>query len=401
MKNKKSLVVYFSVVLLLVVLCYGLKNTFAFFVASQKGTATDIRVAKLTFNLTSEDLTDNSLTLKPYEIKKINIVLTNDYDVATIYRLNYTGEVTVLKSSTSIDEVKNIIDSKTSKSIDLVITNKTDKEQKVEFYADGGYVGNDLEDGNITNIYDETFLLNKLLVDGTLTVTETNDYRDLIGTNNYLKVDEQVYRILGAFKEEDNLYLKLITNETIGKHLFGENNNYLTSTLNTYLNVDYKETLNTLLKDNLKEVTYYTAGLDKIINNEDKREEDKETYYTYERGNLIAKEEFNASGKSSIGLMYLSDYTYAENWLKKNYNEISIVPNTSNEELMFCIKYSEEKKLDNEDEIIITKNEIASDCKVTEEIDVRPVIYLDNKLIIESGTGSETDPYIVTQDTNE
>lgn len=403
MKNKKSLIIYFSVVILLVVMCYGLKNTFAFFVANGQGTATNIKVAKLTYKLESDSLIDNSLTLKPYEIKKINIVLTNDYDIATVYRLNYNGNVFVEKSSTSKDEVKNIIDSKQSKNIDLIITNKTDKEQTVSFYADGGYVGNELADGNITNIYDETLLMNKLLVDGTLTLTENNDYRDIVGTNNYLKIDETIYRVLGAFKEEDNLYLKVITNETIGKHLFGENNNYLTSTLNTYLNVDYKDSLNSLLKDNLKEVVYYTAGLDKllisdeelIISKEKKELEEKETYYNYERGTLIADESFNASGKTIIGLMYLSDYEYAAKWINKNYNELTIVPNIKDKESMFCIKYTEEKKMENEKEIIVPKNEITLDCKVSAETDVRPVMFIENNLIIDSGTGTEADPYIV------
>jgi len=401
MKTKKSLVVYFSVVALLVVMCYGLKTTFAYFIANEQGTATNIKVAKLTYKLESEALVDNALTLKPNEVKKINIILTNDYDMATIYRLNYVGNVIVEKSSVSQDEVKNLIDAKESKSIDLVITNNTEEEQTVIFTADGGYVGNELEDGNITTIYDETYLQNKLLIDGTLTLTDKLDYRDLVGTNNYLKIDETIYRILGVFKDEENYYLKIITNDSIGKHLFGETNNYLTSTLNTYLNVDYKETLNPILKDNLKEVTYYTAGINELIVKDEKNPEETLTYFDYERGTLIADAEFNVSGKSSIGLMYLSDYEYASAWMNKSFDEITIVPNTKDKEIMFCIKYIEEKKQENEEEIIISKNEISSDCKVSEEIDVRPVMYIDNKLIIESGTGLETDPYIVKLDTNE
>ena len=401
MKTKKSLVVYFSVVALLVVMCYGLKTTFAYFIANEQGTATNIKVAKLTYKLESEALVDNALTLKPNEVKKINIILTNEYDMATIYRLNYVGNVIVEKSSVSQDEVKNLIDAKESKSIDLVITNNTEEEQTVIFTADGGYVGNELEDGNITTIYDETYLQNKLLIDGTLTLTDKLDYRDLVGTNNYLKIDETIYRILGVFKDEENYYLKIITNDSIGKHLFGETNNYLTSTLNTYLNVDYKETLNPILKDNLKEVTYYTAGINELIVKDEKNPEETLTYFDYERGTLIADAEFNVSGKSSIGLMYLSDYEYASAWMNKSFDEITIVPNTKDKENMVCIKYIEEKKQENEEEIIISKNEISSDCKVTEEIDVRPVMYIDNKLIIESGTGLETDPYIVKLDTNE
>jgi len=401
MKTKKSLVVYFSVVAILVVMCYGLKTTFAYFIANEQGTATNIKVAKLTYKLESEALVDNALTLKPNEVKKINIILTNDYDMATIYRLNYVGNVIVEKSSVSQDEVKNLIDAKESKSIDLVITNNTEEEQTVIFTADGGYVGNELEDGNITTIYDETYLQNKLLIDGTLTLTDKLDYRDLVGTNNYLKIDETIYRILGVFKDEENYYLKIITNDSIGKHLFGETNNYLTSTLNTYLNVDYKETLNPVLKDNLKEVTYYTAGINELIVKDEKNPEETLTYFDYERGTLIADAEFNVSGKSSIGLMYLSDYEYASAWMNKSFDEITLVPNTKDKENMFCIKYTEEKKQENEEEIIISKNEISSDCKVSEEIDVRPVMYIDNKLIIESGTGLETDPYIVKLDTNE
>ena len=165
MKTKKSLVLYFSVVVLLVVMCYGLKTTFAHFIATEQGTATNIKVAKLTYKLESEALENNALTLKPNEVKKINVFLTNEYDIATIYRLNYIGNVTVEKSSTSVDEVKDLIDTKTSKSIDLVITNNTNEEQTVIFEADGGYVGNELADCNITTIYDETLLQNKRMSD--------------------------------------------------------------------------------------------------------------------------------------------------------------------------------------------------------------------------------------------
>jgi len=405
MKTKKSLVLYFSVVVLLVVLCYGLKTTFAFFIANEQGTATNIKVAKLTYKLESEALENNALTLKPNEVKKINILLTSDYDIATIYRLQYIGNVIVEKSSASIDEVKNLIDAKSTKNIDLVITNNTSDEQTVLFEADGGYVGNELADGNIIDIFDETLLQNKLLVDGTLTLTNEFDYRDLVGSNNYLKIDETLYRVIGVFKDNETSYLKIITNETIGKNLFGENNNYLTSSINSYLNIDYKESLNKTLKESLKEITYYTAGLDKLIDTNPlenilENNEKPLTYYDYERGEVIAKEEFNTSGLSSIGLMYISDYNYAESWLKKPYTELTITPNTSDETLLFCINYREEKEeiineLGNKEEITKPINELIANCNVNTEYDIRPVMYLENNLIIESGIGSIEDPYIV------
>ncbi len=384
MNNKKSLAVYFSVIVLLVVLTYGLKSTFAYFVANEKGTATDVKVAKLSYDLTSADLNNNSITIKPYEVKKINILLKSNYEVATIYRLQYEGNVTVQTASTSLKEAKSIIDSKATNSIDLVITNNTNEEQNVKFFADGGYVGNDLENGNISTVYDETLLQNKLLINGTLTLTDLNDYRDLTGTNNYVSIDNIIYRVLGISKIDDKNYLKLITNESIGSHMFGETNNYLTSSLNTYLNVDYKEALINTLKDNLKEVTYYTAGIDKVLEN-------NKDYYNYERGNALAQEGFNASGPSTIGLMYLSDYIYAENWLKTNVTEYTIVPNTSDATKVFCITYTE----DNSTEESAGINSISSDCSVNEEQNVRPVMYVDNKLVIESGTGTVNDPYII------
>lgn len=388
MKNKKSLAIYFLVIVLLVVLTYGLRSTFAFFIANQKGVATDSKVAKLTYTLASNDLIDNSLTLKPYEIKKISINLTNDYDLATIYRLNYEGEVTVEKSSLSSAETKGLIDSKATSVIDVVITNTTDKEQLVKFIADGGYIGNDLEDGNITSVYDESLLQNKLLIDGTLTLTKEGEYRDLVGLNNYVKVDDSVYRIIGAFRFDDVNYLKLITQDSIGMQLFGDNNNYLTSSLNTYLNLDYKNSLNPIIKDNIKEVTYYTSGVDTILDN-------PQEYYNYERGSLIASEGFNKDGLSMVGLMYLSDYVYAENWIKKAYNEITIVPNVQDITKIYCVNYREEKKIENDQEIVVPINEISNECLVNNENNVRPVFYLDNKLVIEKGIGTLEDPYIV------
>lgn len=388
MKTKKSLVVYFSVVAILVAVCYGLKTTFAYFIASEQGTATNMKVAKLTYTLESENLENNALTLKPNEVRKINITLKSDYDIATIYRLNYAGNVLVEKLENS--ETKGIVDAKQIKSIDLVITNNTLEEQTVVFNADGGYVGNELEDSIITNVFDETLLQNKMLINGSLTLTERFEYRDITGTNNYVKIADNIYRVLGIFKDDNISYLKLIDNNSIGNHLFGENNNYLTSTLNTYLNVDYKESLPTILKNNLKEVTYYTSGVDKIL--------DKD-YYDYERGELIALDTFNKSGKSMIGLMYLSDYEYASSWLNKNFNEFTIVPNISFEDTVFCINYKEDKSINENNEEIVNKiNEIAT-CKVNEENNVRPVMYVVNKLVIESGLGTEIEPYIIKLDT--
>lgn len=387
MKNKKSLVIYFSAVILLVVFSYALKNTFAYFVANEKGTATDMKVAKLGYILTSTDLKDNTITLKPYEVKKITINVKNDYDVATIYRLNYEGNVTVLKSSVSENETKGLIDMKSSKDVVLVLKNSTDKNQLVKFTADGGYVGNDLEDGNITQIYDETLLLNKVMLENNL-VNENGIYRDTEGTKNYVKIGETVYRVLGVSLIDDEEYLKLITNESIGKQLFGENNNYITSSLNTYLNLEYKNSLNSVIKDNLKEVTYYTAGVDKVLDN-------REDYYKYERGNYIANEGFNKEGKSSIGLMYLSDYVGSETWLKTNVTEYTIMPNSSDETKVFCINYKEDKVVENNEEKIVSTNTISSDCNVKTETDVRPVMYLQNKLVVASGAGSLEDPYII------
>ena len=365
MNSKKSIAVYFSVVLLLVVLSYGLKNTFAYFVANQNGTAADIKIAKLVYYLDSDDLDSNETVLKPFEVKKIKINLTSDYDIATVYRLFYEGNVVVEKASTSADEVKSIVDAKSSKNIDLVITNNTNEEQAVKFYADGGYVGNDLEDGNITKEYDENILINHVLINGSMEHTKENEYRDLNGTNNYINVDDTTYRIIGVFTIENERYLKVITEENIGKQLFGETNNYLTSSLNDYLNVDYKDTLPMLIKSSIKEVDYYIGGTDKVL--------DKD-YYNIERN--------GEKGISSIGLMYLSDYEYASNWIKKDYKELTIVPNTSDDTKVFCIDYDEE-------------NMINSGCSVSDEAYVRPVMYLDNKLEIISGTGEVDNPFIL------
>ena len=366
MNTKKSVIVYFSAVFLLVVLTYGLKNTFAYFVASQNGTAANIKVAKLVYYLDSEDLINNEILLKPYEVKKITISLSSDYDVATVYRLFYDGNVNVEKTSTSLNDVKSIIDKESTKEVELVLTNNTDEDQLVKFYADGGYIGNELEDGNITNVYNESLLLNKVLINDSMEFTEKNEFRDLNGTNNYISIDENIYRIIGVFNNDGERYLKVISEENVGMQLFGETNNYLTSSLKEYLNVEYKEMLPTLFKENIKEVNYFVGGTDKIS---------EDGYYDIERSGY--------SDISAIGIMYLSDYEYAINWIKKDYKEYTIVPNSSDETKLFCIDYVDEENI------------INSDCDVQEQTYVRPVMYLDNKLEIDSGIGTQDDPFIL------
>ena len=112
---------------------------------------------------------------------------------------------------------------------------------------------------------------------------------------------------------------------------------------------------------------------------------EEDNYLTYERGERVANEEFNASGLSTIGLMYLSDYVYANKWINKDYTELTIVPNVSDINKVFCINYNSETKA----------NTINGDCLTTSEYDVRPVMYLKNKLVVLSGTGTESDPYII------
>ena len=203
--------------------------------------------------------------------------------------------------------------------------------------------------------------------------------------NNYVKFNNELWRIIGVI----NGKVKIIRNEAITTRTYTDNNknDYVTSNLYTDYLID--EYLNTLVDvaDAIDNNYWYVPSDEDI-----KLDLTANGVYSLELG-----ENSNAYGAiySKVGLLYISDYAYAaapgdwvkkvneyntaNNWLKNGTNMWTMVRDFNNIKNFFYID---------------TSGNVASG-EITNTYSVRPVVVLSNSNRYISGSGSETDPFII------
>ena len=242
---------------------------------------------------------------------------------------------------------------------------------------------------------------------------------------NYISFNNETWRIIGIFNVYNNdtdkteKLVRIIRNESIGTYSWDKSNinEWRQADLMTELNTDYLDTSKTSDtttwyngSNNAKNGSYdYSKNIksgyiDKIatvrwnlggaIYGASAR-----NYYIAERGtNHISNPSDGVTRADywdgKVGLMYPSDYGYAStdttcrgklsstncknnNWLFNSANQWTLSPNSSDSDLVFIV-YSGG----------IVDYYLASDTS-----GVRPVLFLKSDSVIESGTGTESDPY--------
>lgn len=201
--------------------------------------------------------------------------------------------------------------------------------------------------------------------------------------NNYISFNNELWRIIGTFYTENNSkqLVKIVREESIGTYSFN-GSNWIDSNIKTLLNEgDYYNSIGDSYKNIISNNVYYLNSFNtsNIISAKD--------YYNMERNGSN-----NWTGK--IGLMYPSDYIYSyysktcnyssnyyqqcDSWLSKtNINELTII---SSEGLVYSI---EDLKL------ILSKT-------INDQENIRPVLYLDENVILLSGEGTASNPYVLS-----
>ena len=167
-------------------------------------------------------------------------------------------------------------------------------------------------------------------IDDTLQVNSkfATEYRYRGGDSvvkNYVTFNNEVWRIIGIIPTEDTNgnvenRIKIIRDTSIGNMYWNTTrdtttssyNNWVTGTLNTYLNNDYYNTLSTDAKNMIGTTKYYLGGYntseitsDVMWQYERKNRSNRAGYY-YETNPIMQND---ASKK--IAIMYASDYGYA------------------------------------------------------------------------------------------
>ena len=159
-------------------------------------------------------------------------------------------------------------------------------------------------------------------IDNTLQVDNkfATEYRYRGGDSvvkNYVTFNNETWRIIGVIPTEDTdgnveNRFKIIKDESIGNKYWNTNgtNDWTNATLNTYLNNDYYNTLNTEAKNMIGTTKYYLGG----SNHDSKFTSDVMWQYERKRGGASYYYKSNpviqSDASKKLAIMYTSDYGY-------------------------------------------------------------------------------------------
>ena len=400
-----------------------LSNYFDFKVLSYiKTRANDDTQRKLNYNIVLEPLTVDN----PLSDSKIKVYLTKVE----------SGTETVVVEPTTIDQLNNKV---LSSKEEIFSNNKAEAttSYRLRAWIDASVDTNKFNEKKYSykfrvNINNEAapakkdyaleFAQSKVGTDGLEKITHEIDdtlqvdskfateYRYRGGNvNNYVTFNNETWRIIGIIPTEDTSgnvenRLKIIKDTSIGNKKWNEteSNNWVTGTLNTYLNNDYYNTLTTDAKNMIGAAKYYLGGYkdskmtsDVMWQYERKNEANRTEYYY--GTNPIMQNDVN----KKIALMYASDYGYAaskectsnlfdysancittNNWLDKSANTW-LLPQYS--DVSYNAFY------------VRSAGYVYNSSSVNDgEFAVRPVLSLSSNVKISGGNGTTSSPYQLT-----
>ena len=235
---------------------------------------------------------------------------------------------------------------------------------------------------------------------------EQIDYRYIGDSpNNYIEFNDEIWRIIGVFETEDengkySKRVKIVSSDTINnsiKWYTGGVNNWRDSTVRSYLNNTYYNSLLDSSKNMINKVKYYTGGYGES-------REGIENFYHNERGTAIY-DTYAINGFDKVGLIYVSDYFYpyalgidntcfsnarecsnsnpTYSWMYIGKNEWTIVPFVYGGGLDPFYNF-----------YIGPEGGIGANASDKEK-EIRATLYLKADIKIADGEGTENNPYVL------
>ncbi len=215
-----------------------------------------------------------------------------------------------------------------------------------------------------------------------------NNYR-YSGANpdNYVNFNNELWRIIGIYDIDGKQSIKLVKDESIGNRVWdaSNNNDYETSDIKAYLNGEYYNSLSKSSQSLIKESTWYVGGNDLY---------DETAYQFYQEE--IVNPTADKVTTANIGLIYGHDLGFAvgseywattligydsaaiklDNWLNNGVAEWTISPRSLDNARTWY------KNIDGRIGHYNTNTSVA----------VRPTIYIESDIILESGRGTASNP---------
>ena len=218
--------------------------------------------------------------------------------------------------------------------------------------------------------------------------------------NNYVKFNNELWRIIGVFKDVDDgtgkkeTRIKIARSDSIGNYAWDSNNKneWSTATLNTYLNETYLNSLNSESQTIVGNAKWNLGGSNSSGLYADQ-------FYEYERGTTVY------SGRSTewtgkIALMYPSDYMYAGDLSKcmqtgldwdadkANCRDTSWLRNTSSSQSTLT-----PSSMLSSDAFDVGNSGYVGYHIVAISNASRPVLFLTSTVQITGGEGTQSNPY--------
>ena len=481
MKNKKIKVI--TLIIFLIIILIGISFAITSPSINLLGRR-EIKISKCELDINFKE-SDELMLVSKYPISKEealkyeakDITITNNSTCDTAY---YRLTIKDLNSSSINKDIINyqLIDNSTNtETIDKnpdnfkvsgSLTKGNSKSYSIRLWIDESATNTDLyENGDTTKPYEYKYALNietsdeeikesmtasefmtaKVGTDGLETVTHTIDDTLQVGSdfateyryrggdvNNYVTFNNETWRIIGILPTEDTdgnveYRFKIIRDTSIGEYYWNTTqdtttssyNNWVTGTLNTYLNGDYYNSLSTDTQNMIGTVKYYLGGYNstdiasdvmwqyerKKTNgsdctlNEYFLPEGSECYFY--KTNPVVQSDAN----KRIALMYASDYGYGastscsatlvsysestdcittNNWLYKGLSIWTLSQSSSSDTSVaaFHTNVDYSSALD------------PCDCGINYRCYTYPVLYLSSFVKISSGSGTSSDPYTLS-----
>ena len=424
---------YLLSIIVIGLISLSLYSTYAMFTASV--TTNDIvNLSASTIPTNTETIEYERLTIKSKEKKVIEFTVSNNTNSSLYYGVWYemikptsiNDDIVIGKKEDTQNDTLGQLSSNTNAKVSFVIENKTSSSIIINIgvgYSSTSSLNLPTNRYLITDIYKEGVIATDYVINLYNSASKSNFTNNSIqyeraksvslmtdvggniryygaDPNNYVSFNNELWRIIGVFKEIDDgtgkkeTRLKIARNESIGDYQWDDNENeWSTATLQTYLNGDYLNSLSSEAQGMVGNAKWNLGGwhTSSLYANQ---------FYEYERGTTVL------SGRSTewtgkIALMYPSDYMYAGdlskcskdgyNWDtdKTNCRDTSWLRNTSN------IQWTITPGSDFSNRVFYVYNSgfVHYNYYVTNSYASRPVLFLKSTVEITGGDGTSGNPF--------
>ena len=415
-------------------------STYAMFTASVE-TNDIVSLSASTLPTESEIVEYERLTIKSKEKKVIEYTVNNNTDSSLYYGVWYeminpssiNDDIVIGKSEDTTSDTLGQLSSRSNAKVLFVIENKTNSNIVVNVgvgYGETRSLNLPTNRNLITEIYEESVLATEYITElynnaskttitnnsinynyatsvglmndrlgGTTTSLDGGNIRYYgVDPNNYVSFNNELWRIIGVFKDIDDgtgkteTRIKIARNESIGNYAWDDNgqNEWSTATLQTYLST-YLNSLTSEFQAMVGNAKWNLGGYSGVVY--------ANQAYEYERGtNVVSGRSTEWIGK--VALMYPSDYLYSLELEKCSSSTWSLEEQCLGTAWITVsisdMLWSLTPVYGNRTSMLITRRGGVGESRVTTYAEIIPTLFLKSSILITGGDGSSSNPYTLS-----